>query len=91
MKAVAPFALAALLLGGPVPGAAATRVAPDTTATAQPWRYAPADSTLDAQASGWTGRRRTMALIILGSTFVAGAAASVLRRRSRRDAGPPTP
>lgn len=72
-----PLLLLLLALATPAGAAGAD------SSEARPWRYAAPDSTLDAEAGGWATRRRTMALVVLGSTLLAGAGASVLRRRAR--------
>jgi hypothetical protein len=58
-----------------------------TPALAQedPMRAPPAEE-LDRRSDEWIGRRRWMALLIIGGTFIAGGAGSVLRRRERRRA-----
>jgi len=51
-----------------------------------PMRALPAEE-LDRRSEEWINRRRWMALLIIGGTFVAGAGASVFRRRARKQAG----
>ncbi len=50
-----------------------------------PMRALPAEE-LDRRADEWINRRRWMALIIIGGTFIAGGAGSVFRRRARKRA-----
>ena len=62
-----------LLLGAP------------SLAQEDPMRAPPAEE-LDRRSDEWISRRRWMALLIIGGTFIAGGAGSVFRRRARKRA-----
>jgi hypothetical protein len=58
-------------------------LAPDVHAQSDAMR-APSTEELDRRSESWIKHRRWMAILIIGSTFLAGGGASVLRRRRRR-------
>ena len=78
------LAPAAGATGPPDPGRADTLG--DSSRSGTPWRYAPPGEELDAAAERWATRRRTLALVILGTTLAAGALAGLHRRRARHRA-----
>lgn len=56
----------------------------DSTTTSTDYKLAPSDEELDAKVHDYLLGRRVMAVVLVGGTFVAGFAGSVMRRRARK-------
>jgi hypothetical protein len=56
----------------------------DSTTTSTDYKLAPSEEELDARVHDYLLGRRVMAVVLVGGTFVAGLAGSVIRRRARK-------